>query len=129
MYIPFELIDRGMVSSDQLVQALRHQVALRKPVGQLAVDNQMMRMGEVFDVLAQQRDLAQSSDTRLPFGRVAIQMGYLNRSQLGELMLQQLDQTPGVDEVLVDEGVLDAEVLVGPRRARPDSNDVSGQSA
>ena len=105
MQIYFDLVDGGHISADQLMAAMRRQVSLRHPIGQLAVENEMMRMGEVFDVLAQQRT------SREPFGQLAMRMGYLSREQLGELILQQLDGVPTVTEILVRQGCVSQETI------------------
>ncbi len=105
MQIYFDLVDGGYITADDLMSAMRRQLSLRHPIGQLAVENEMMRMGEVFDVLAQQRC------SREPFGQLAMRMGYLSREQLGELILQQLDGVPTVTEILIGSGVTDQEAI------------------
>ncbi len=105
MWLCFDLVDGGYISSDQAMQVLNKQMSCRTPIGQLAVENEMMSMGQVFDVLAQQ------PRSSLPFGELAIEMGYLTRLQLGELILAQLDRVPSLSELLVNLEIISKEEL------------------
>ena len=69
-------------------------------------------MGQVFDVLAQQ------TRSSLPFGELAIEMGYLDREQLGELILRQIDSVPTLSELLVSLEIISEEDLSEAIEAR-----------
>ena len=105
MWLCFDLVDGGYISSDQAMQVLNKQMSCRRPIGQLAVEGELMTIGQVFDVLGQQ------AKSTLPFGELAIEMGYLDREQLGELILRQLDSVPTLSELLVSLGIMSEEVL------------------
>lgn len=105
MQLYFDLVDHGYITAEQLLDSMRRSVQSRLPIGQLAVENEMMKMGQVFDVLAQQRE-----DDR-PFGQLAMEMGYLSRLELGELMLQQLDSSQSTIECLVDSGLVEQSTI------------------
>ena len=100
MWLCFDLVDNGYITPEQAMHVLREQMASRTPIGQIAVECEVMTMGQVFDVLAKQ------SESNLPFGELAIEMGYLNREQLGDLILRQLDSIPSQFELLVKSGAL-----------------------
>ena len=71
-----------------------------------------MTIGQVFDVLAQQ------TRSSLPFGELAIEMGYLDREQLGELILRQIDSVPTLSELLVSLEIISEEDLSEAIEAR-----------
>jgi hypothetical protein len=100
------LVEAGHITADQAVHAIRHQMAIRQPIGQLAVENEMMTIDQVFDVLSCQLDCDQ------PFGQLAIEMDYLTHENLGILILQQLDSAPSLGEILIQSGAVAAEVVM-----------------
>jgi hypothetical protein len=100
------LVEAGHITADQAVDAIRHQMAIRQPIGQLAVENEMMTMNQVFDVLSCQLDCDQ------PFGHLAIEMNYLTHEDLGVLILQQLDSTPSLVDILIESGAVSADVVM-----------------
>ena len=105
MWLCFDLVDGGYITSNQAMQVLNQQMSCRKPIGQLAVESEWMTMGQVFDVLAKQ------FRTPLPFGELAIEMGFLNRKQLGELILRQLESAPLLSELLINLEILTEQEL------------------
>ncbi len=112
MWLCFDLVDDGYLTSDQAMKILRRQMSCRTPIGQLAVEHEMLTMGQVFDVLAKQ------FESDLPFGELAIEMGYLSREQLGDLILRQLDSVPSQAELLVKTGMLSEQELGKAIQAR-----------
>ena len=112
MWLCFDLVEGGYITSDQAMQVLNQQMSCRKPIGQLAVESELMTMGQVFDVLAKQ------FRSPLPFGELAIEMGYLNREQLGELILRQLESAPLLSELLINLEVLTEQELEKAIEAR-----------
>jgi hypothetical protein len=99
MWLCFDLVEGGYITSDQAMQVLNQQMSCRKPIGQLAAESELMTMGQVFDVLAKQ------FRSPLPFGELAIEMGYLNREQLGELILRQLESAPLLSEQELEKAI------------------------
>ena len=112
MWLCFDLVDDGYLTAEEAIQVLRQQMSCRTPIGQLAVECEMMSMGQVFDVLSRQ------FETELPFGEIAIEMGYLDREQLGDLILRQLDSVPTQSELLLKSGMLAEEELARAVKAK-----------
>lgn len=104
------LVEAGHITADQALHAIRHQMAMRRPIGQLAVENDLMTMNQVFDVLSSQLDCDQ------PFGQLAIEMGYLTHEDLGVLILQQLDSVPTLDDILIQNGAVTADIVTDAER-------------
>ena len=99
------LVEAGYITADQALHAVRHQLAMRRPIGQMAVECRMMSMNQVFVVLQDQLDCDQ------PFGQLAIQRGYLTEEDLGTLILKQLDSVPRLKDILIEAGAVSAEVI------------------
>lgn len=100
MWFAFDLIDEGRISAEGFVGALRQQLRCRRPLGQLAVEAEMMTMPQVFEVLSRQ------SDRNEPFGELAIEMGFLSREDLSELIVRQMEAVPLLEELLVECGAI-----------------------
>ncbi|QDT11267.1 hypothetical protein K239x_32610 [Planctomycetes bacterium K23_9] len=100
------LVEAGHITADQAMHAIRHQLAMRRPIGQLAVEQNMMTMNEVFDVLSSQLDCDQ------PFGQLAIEMGHLTHEDLGLLILKQLDGVPSLEDILIQNGAVTAKIVM-----------------
>lgn len=115
MWLVFEMMDEGLITCDQLCEALKTQMRYRRPLGQLVQDASLMTMSQIFDVLATQHDWNR------PFGEVAVELGYLTSEQLGMLLLRQSNGLPRIEELLVQAEVVSAEVMqqwVSNHRAR-----------
>lgn len=105
------LIRTGVISPDDLVEALSLQDELRPALGQVAMEAGMLTPRQVRESLA-----LQDEEPDLLFGEAAIALGHLNRAGLAELMLQQDQQQRPLLEVLVELGRL---TEAQARAARP----------
>ena len=94
------LVETGKISADQALFAFRHQLSMRPPIGQIAVENDLMTASQVFDVLSVQLDSPK------PFGTIAIELGFLTRDQLSDVILQQLDRAPSLSSILITSGLV-----------------------
>jgi hypothetical protein len=54
----------------------------------------------VFDILAQQ------TISNRPFGELAIELGYLNRLDLGRLLLIQIESSTSLENLIIDNGLM-----------------------
>lgn len=54
MRLCFDLVEGGYLTAAQALAVLDQHLASRTPIGQLAVEHELMTMRQVFDVLAQQ---------------------------------------------------------------------------
>lgn len=105
MWLCFDLVDGGYLSSTQAMRVLNRQLSYRSPIGQLAVEREWMTMSQVFEVLSRQ------GSSPMPFGELAIEMGFLDREQLGDLLLDQLSNIPSLEELIVSEGMMTEEEI------------------
>ena len=91
------LVLEGVVSSDSVQLALAQQRRRRVPLGVLAVRAEMLDVAKVEKVLVCQ---ARPPRWQL-FGRVAKELGLLNRWQVDLLMSRQRETQPRLGELLV----------------------------
>ena len=83
---------------------------LAQPLGQLAVERDMLTQLQVQGILDLQPDFQQ------PFGKIALSLGYLTESQLGELLLAQAARSKRYEDILVEKGTIITQVLIVERR-------------
>jgi hypothetical protein len=111
------LKNKGIISAEQLVAALEEQLDSLVPIGQLALEENVLSPRDIFSVLHAQSD---SPDER--FGDLAVEMGLMTREDLMRLLMIQADRKPSVAEILVGQGVLSqqkaASELAAYRRAQ-----------
>src|SRR4051794_8368736 len=101
MHFGLYLKKKGIISAEQLVDALEAQLASMPRIGQLALEEGIVSPREIFEIL-----LAQSSSPSEMFGELAIQMGFMTRNELMQLLMIQADRKQPLEEVLVAQGVL-----------------------
>ena len=89
------LIEAGWATTDQLRQADVWRRKAHPQLGTLALTHGMLTVAQVFDILGQQA-LAGGL-----FGQIALQMGFLSKSDLYELLELQSRMTPTMVEALV----------------------------
>ncbi len=94
MMYGLDLVDRGVITAETLVEAIRYREQQRPPIGELAVRRGKMTMHQVFEVLKQQAE-----DKRI-FGEIAREMRFLTKRQLADLLLLQSELTPTISESL-----------------------------
>lgn len=101
------LIERGLVTSDQVLAALDDQRRNSPFVGQIAIREGLLDPLQVLDVLEHTRT------TGLSFGRQAIQMGFLSIHDFERLGFLQRRSYEPLGEILVRHGAL-------PRKQLPE---------
>lgn len=104
MHFGLYLKNKGIISAEQLVAALETQLNTLTPIGQLALEEGIIRPRDIFDVLR-----AQSEVPNVRFGDLAIEMGLMTRDDLMRLLMIQADRKRSVAEILVQQRVLTAE--------------------
>src|SRR3982751_5460569 len=92
---------KGIISAEQLVDALEAQMASMPRIGQLALEEGIVSPREIFEVL-----LAQSNSPSEMFGELAIQMGFMTRNELMQLLMIQADRKQALEKILVAQGIL-----------------------
>ncbi len=117
MFLGVNLVRRGVITADQLVDAVERQMNRRPRLGRLALETGKLTMKQVFAVLEEQTVGNQ------PFGETAIELGFITKRQVSNLLRKQRDMTPSVSECLIEIGAIDRETL------DRESNDLRGTQA
>jgi CheY-specific phosphatase CheX len=99
------LLEKGRITSQQLVEVLEFQKSVRPPIGALALDVGLLTPDQVKLVLARQPN----NDKR--FGEMALSLGYLNQSHVDELLHLQASHKFMLGEALMVKGYLSTEIL------------------
>jgi len=114
------LLERGTITSAQLLAALDAQRASNPLLGELAVHHRMLDAAQARRINDRQR----AEDRR--FGDIALEMGLLDAGQLDVLLAAQKKGRKLFGQILVDQGALTAErleaELVAHRRDLDEAN-------
>ncbi len=97
------LKNKGVISADQLVAALEEQLGSLVPIGQLALEENVLSPRNIFTVLQ-----AQSDSPNVRFGDLAVEMGMMTRGHLMRLLMLQADRKRSIAEILVSQGARNA---------------------
>jgi CheY-specific phosphatase CheX len=98
------LLEKGRISSQQLVDALEYQKSVTQPIAVLALESGMLTADQVYHVLKQLRP-----DKH--FGEVAVGLGVLTQTQLEKLSQCQSGHRILLGEALIAKGFISVEVL------------------
>jgi CheY-specific phosphatase CheX len=100
------LLEKGRITSEQLVTALEQQKTVQAAIGTLALERGLLTADQIRHILDQQRK------TGLRFGEQAVAMGSLTQTQVDELLQEQeVNHRVLLGEVLVLKGYLTLEML------------------
>jgi CheY-specific phosphatase CheX len=100
------LLEKGRITSEQLVAALEQQKTVQAAIGTLALERGLLTAEQIKQIIDQQRKTGQR------FGEQAVAMGSLTQSQLDELLQEQeVNHRVLLGEVLVLKGHLTLEML------------------
>jgi hypothetical protein len=97
------LLTRKLASPRQIQAAVDACHASRPKIGALALVEGKLKVAHVFQILREQA----TSDEY--FGEIAMRLGYLDRSTLCELLWLQVERTPKLLDVLVEQGAISEE--------------------
>jgi hypothetical protein len=95
-----------MLTETDLAEAEGIQQKRQSLLGQIAIREQYMSVRQVMDVLRSQ------AGTALPFGAVAVQLGYLDEPDVGELLALQASTRPKLADILIEHGKLSVETYL-----------------
>ena len=95
------LIEQGLVTREQVLQALDTQHIFRVPIGRIAVSEGKMSETQVLETLNCHTDYDQS------FGAAALKLGFLRTDDLQHLLRVQKAETRLIGEILVEMGAID----------------------
>lgn len=116
------LVRRGLVKPADLVAALEKQQRELPRLGQIAIEEGMLSVREVFQVLHHLGPLAEER-----FGERAIELGLLKRQEVAELLLIQSERCRPVSEILVERGALTRDQEREAREAHQEEQHLSGK--
>lgn len=104
------IVNKGLVTSDNIVDACDVQAELTPKIGKVALWTGVLSMAQVWQILAHQVDHGGL------FGEVGVTLGLLTEAQRDHLVAEQLERRPSVAQLLVERGYCDAEELAEARR-------------
>ena len=99
------LLEKGRITSQQLVDALEYQKSISSPIGALALDHGLLTADQVKMILGRQL----KSGKR--FGELAASLGLLTQAQVDELLQAQSSHKLLLGEALMVKGYISVETL------------------
>lgn len=99
------LLEKGRITSQQLVEALEFQKNVKPPLGVLALEQGMLTTEQIKTVLTRQ------SHTNKRFGELAMVMGLLSQNQIDELLQLQTSHKVHLGEALIVKGFIGVDGL------------------
>ncbi|MCA9241323.1 MAG: hypothetical protein KDA37_14030 [Planctomycetales bacterium] len=106
MRFELRLFHEGLISAEQLVSALERQIEQMPKLGQVAIEEGLLTVSELFSVLRVQADLPQER-----FGETAVELNLLTREEVAALLLLQSDRKRPLHEILIEQGAIPAEIV------------------
>jgi CheY-specific phosphatase CheX len=100
------LLEKGRITSQQLLDALECQKTIAAPIGTMALERGLLTAEQIKQVLQHQRQ------TNQRFGEIAVGLGYLTKAQLDELLEdQETNHRVRLGEALTSKGHMTLENL------------------
>jgi len=99
------LLEKGRITSQQLVDALEYQKSVSQPIGALALDHGLLSVDQVKLILGRQL----KNEKR--FGDLAVSLGLLTQAQIDELLQAQSSHKLLLGEALIIKGYIAVETL------------------
>lgn len=100
------LLEKGRITSRQLVDALECQKHIAMPIGIMALERGLLTADQIKQVLQHQRQ------TNQRFGEIAVDLGYLTKPRLDELLEdQETNHRVRLGEALISKGSITLETL------------------
>ena len=110
MWFEINLVERGVITADDFIFGLKHQLGKRPPFGRMAIEAGYLTIAQLFEVLKRQ------ADAHEPIGEAAIALGFITPSQLAELLMKQSSTGGTLAESLIEVGILDEATVNRERR-------------
>ena len=99
------LLEKGRITSQQLVDALEYQKSITAPIGALALDQGLLTVDQIKLILGRQL----KSEKR--FGELAVSLGLLTQARVDELIQTQSSHKLLLGEALMVRGYISVETL------------------
>ena len=94
------LLNKGVLTSEQLLDALKEKATTKMKLGTLAIHEGMMTSNEVDNIVIMQ------THQNKRFGELAVEDGYLTPEQLDFLLTQQVPDYLLLGQILIEKGIL-----------------------
>lgn len=94
------LLDRNVVTPEQLIKAIEKEATSRIKLGTLALYHNLMTANEIDDIV-----IAQTHEDK-QFGELAIARNYLTEQQVDQLLSEQSPDYLLLGQVLIEEGII-----------------------
>jgi len=107
IFFGYYLVERGFVTTAQVLEALDMQHSKKIPIGKLARMTDRLTDEQVFAVLNQQKNEQEEGKEHRPFGQIAQEMGLLNEQDIIALLEEQAVRRRHLGEILVEMGAID----------------------
>lgn len=95
------LVEKNIISNDDLIDALDIQIKQRALIGQLAKQNKMISGKDLLRILNAMR---KPGNTKKLFGEVAVSLGLLSIEQIDKLLETQNESSEPIGGILVSMG-------------------------
>lgn len=106
------LVENGVLSAEDFVEAVKLSQHSRPQIGALAIQMRLLSCRQVFSILDAQCDAPQEL-----FGETAVRLGYLSQEDLWRLLALQGQRAQPFDELLIENRFLPREVVEHHKRA------------
>jgi glutamate 5-kinase len=100
------LVQRSVVTEEQVLKALNEQKKNRLPIGTVAVMEKFLTYKDVYEILNKQ-----VAEPEKNFGELALELELLNLEELEKIVGLQKEKNPHVGEILIEYGFIDRERL------------------
>lgn len=98
------LVRRGLLTADQVLEAVDRQNSLRPFLGRLAIEEGRLSVRQLFDTLKQMQPCDRFDET-------VVRLGHLTQADLGHLYTLQSKRVPSLDKILVSMGAVNRETV------------------
>jgi hypothetical protein len=116
------LVEQNIIREKDLARALEIQKTDRVPLGQLALQNGLIDNKQLFRILSRQR---KPEDKDKSFGKLAVEMEYLNQEQIETLLERQTHTNRLLGEILVTQGLVSQmELIKALKKFRSQSKEI-----
>lgn len=99
------LVDRGLLTESQLLDALETQSSTRPSIGRIAFELGYLDLDQMVEVMAEQ----EAGNGKLRFCAQAVALGYLTNEQRHELLATQQDSRIPLGQTIVTMGLLSSD--------------------
>jgi len=106
VFFGYYLVERGLVTDAEVLNALDQQHAAKTPIGQLAKKTGRLTEDQVYAVLNEQ-ERQRVEGRKKPFGQIAQEMGLLKEHDIVALLEEQIFRRKPIGEILVEMGAIE----------------------